>query len=56
MGSADRPALDEFNRHWEEFQAVQKESLDLAVQNTFNKAKALTQGKAYQKVVAIEAP
>jgi methyl-accepting chemotaxis protein len=49
----DRRALEEFNRHWEKYQEVQKQLLPLAKENSSVKAEALRYGKVWDKVSAI---
>jgi methyl-accepting chemotaxis protein len=54
-GSAeDRRGIEEFSQAWKDFQAIQKESLALSVQNTNTKAFALSHGKLAEKVAAIQ--
>jgi len=52
--SEDRRKLDDFNRHWNEFKDAQNETLDLAEQNTNNKARVLLHGKVAAKMLSIE--
>lgn len=50
----DRRALEDFTQAWKDFQAVQKESLALAVQNTNVKAKNLLHTKLAEKVATVQ--
>ena len=49
----ERALLDEFNRHWDEFQRVQENLLRLSVQNTNSKAWRLIDGELTKKLSEI---
>ena len=46
----ERGKLDEFNRHWDEFQRVQENLLKISVQNTNSKAWRLIDGELTKKL------